>query len=91
MNPSPQIQHDQTEQRAASRPENTVKCPSCASSHVEQVEPVEFGRAPFVWHKPELTYAVYTYCCQTCGAEFITGTTEHYHRRHHEARTPVFH
>ena len=46
---------------------------------------------PFIWHKPELSYAVYNYCCQTCGAEFITGTTECYHRRHHEANTPLFH
>jgi hypothetical protein len=81
--------HEQIERRAAARAANTVRCPNCFSPHVEQDEPIEFGQAPFVWHNPGMKYAVYAYTCQTCGAEFVTGSTECYHRQHHEASAPV--
>ena len=83
--------HEQIERREAARAASTVRCPNCASSHVEQDAPIEFGHAPFDWHNPGVKYAVYAYSSQTCGAEFVTGSTECYHRQHHEASARVLH
>ena len=88
-------EHERIDRRAKVRAENTTRCPNCYSSHVEQGEFIKGGQALFPWYDHSQdhsqTYAVYAYPCQSCGAEIVTGSTEHYLRRHHEAESPTVH
>lgn len=84
-------EHERIDRRAKVRAENTIRCPNCYSSHVEQGEFIEGGRALFPWHDQSHTYAIYAYSCQSCGAEFFAGATERYTRRPHAAESPTLH
>jgi len=79
------------DRRAKVRAGNATRCPNCYSSHVEQGDLVEGGRALFPWHDDSHAYAIYVYLCQSCGAEFLAGAAERYSRRHQEAENPTLH
>jgi hypothetical protein len=76
-------EYERADRRAAPRIQVGIRCPNCYGPHVEQSTRVECGHVPYSWHGPEQSYVVYAYSCQTCGAEFVAGTTEHYLRRHY--------
>jgi hypothetical protein len=76
-------EYERSDRRAAPRTQVGIRCPNCCGPHVEQSTRVECGHVPYSWHGPEQSYAVYAYSCQTCGAEFVAGTTEHYLRHHY--------
>jgi hypothetical protein len=72
---------ERVDRRAVPRTRIGGKCPNCCGPHVEQTTRIECGNAPYSWRDPDQPYAIYAYSCQTCGAEFVAGTTEHYLRR----------
>ncbi|GEM_PF-2641791 len=76
-------EYERVDRRAVPRAQVGVKCPNCCGSHVEQNARIECGSIPYSWHDSRQPYAVYSYSCQTCGAEFVAGSTEHYLRRHY--------
>ena len=92
MNTMTEYRHEHThiDRRANVRAANTTHCPNCNSVHVEQGELIKGGQAMFPWYNHSQTYAVYAYSCQSCGAEFVDGASEHYVRRHPEA-SPTIH
>jgi len=93
MNTMTQYQHEHEliDRRAKFRAENTTMCPNCGGIHVEQGEFIEGGHTLLPWYNHSQTYAVYAYTCQSCGAEFIAGSTERYFRQHHEVAAPTVH